>query len=82
MRWSTRLWYEAVKLDVEGVPTRVMTAEHLLAIALKTGRPKDFNRILQFLGLGALNRDKLNRILEKHGLSPKWEKFKQRYLDE
>ena len=73
---------EAVDFDVEGVPTRVMTAEHLLGIALKTGRPKDFNRILQFLGLGAVNRDKLNRILEKHGLVEKWERFSQRYLDE
>ena len=59
-----------------------MTAEHLVAIALKTGRPKDFNRILQFLGLSAVNRDKLNRILAKHGLTPKWKKFRQRYLDE
>ena len=73
---------EAVEFDVEGIPTRVMTAQHLLAIALKTGRPKDFNRILQFLGLGEVNRDKLNRILEKHGLTEKWEKFRQRYLDE
>ena len=56
--------------------------EHLVAIALKTGRAKDFTRILQFLGLGAVNKDKLNWILEKHGLTPKWEKFKQRYLDE
>jgi hypothetical protein len=73
---------KAIEFDVEGVPTRVMTAEHLVAIALKTGRPKDFNRILQFLGLGAVNRDKLNRILEKYGLTAKWEKFRQRYLDE
>jgi hypothetical protein len=73
---------EAAEFDVEGVPTRVMTAEHLVAIALKTGRPKDFNRILQFLELGTVNRGKLNRILEKHGLTPKWEKFRQRYLDE
>jgi hypothetical protein len=73
---------KAVEFDVEGARTRVMTAEHLVAIALKTGRPKDFNRILQFLGLGTVNRGKLNRILEKHGLMPKWEKFRQRYLDE
>ena len=73
---------EAAEFDVEGVPTRVMSAEHLVAIALKTGRPKDFNRILQFLGLSAVNRDKLNRIHVKHGLAEKWEKFRQRYLDE
>ena len=73
---------EAAEFEVEGVPTRAMTAEHLMAIALKTGRPKDFNRILQFLELGAVNREKLDRILAKHGLTPKWEMFKKRYLDE
>jgi hypothetical protein len=73
---------EAVDFEVEGVATRVMTAEHLAAIALRTGRPKDFNRILQFLGLGAVNRDKLRRIVETHGLMPKWENFRKRYLDE
>ena len=73
---------EAAQFDVEGVPTRAMTAEHLTAIALKTGRPKDFNRILQFLELSAVTREKLDRILAKHGLTPKWEMFKKRYLDE
>lgn len=73
---------EAIKADVEGVPTRVMTAEHLVAIALNTGRAKDFARILQFLEQEAVNRDKLNRILLKHGLAEKWEKFRRRYLDE
>ena len=73
---------EAINADVEGVPTRVMTAEHLVAVALNTGRAKDFTRILQFLEQEAVNRDMLNRILVKHGLAAKWEKFKRRYLDE
>lgn len=73
---------EAIEADVEGIPTRVMTAEHLVAIALKTGRPKDFTRILQFFDQEAVDRGKLNRILLKHGLAGKWEKFRQRYLDE
>ena len=72
----------AIEFDVDGVATRVMSAEHLVAIALKAGRPKDFNRILHFLELSAVSRDKLMRIVEKHGLAPKWEKFRERYLDE
>jgi len=32
---------EAVDVEVEGTPTRVMTAEHLVAIALQLGRGKD-----------------------------------------
>jgi hypothetical protein len=73
---------EAIEANVEGVPTRVMTAEHLVAIALKTGRAKDFTRVLQFLEQEAVNRDKLNCIVQKHGLAQKWERFRQRYLDE
>jgi hypothetical protein len=59
-----------------------MTAEHLVAVALKTGRAKDSTRILQFLEQEAVNRDKLNSILLKHGLAERWEKFRQSYLDE
>lgn len=71
---------EAIKVDVEGVPTRVMTAEHLAAIALKTGRAKDSARIVRFVEQGALDDAKLKRILSRHGLVPKWTRFEQRYL--
>jgi hypothetical protein len=73
---------EASKVEVESVPTWVMTAEHLVAIALKTGRPKDFNRILQFLEHDAVDEDKLNHILLRHDLTDKWKKFKGKYLNE
>jgi hypothetical protein len=72
----------AVEADVEGVKTWVMTAEHLTAIALKTGRNKDYGRILQFLEQGCLDRNKLESILDRHGLAERWKKFRQRYIDE
>src|SRR5579864_8613586 len=40
---------EAVQTDAGGVPTWIMTAEHLVAIALQTGRSKDYARIMNFL---------------------------------
>src|SRR5579864_2421474 len=40
---------EAVQANVEGVSTWVMRAEHLVSLALRTGRSKDHARILQFL---------------------------------
>jgi len=40
---------EAVQTDADGVPAWVMTAEHLVAICLKTGRAKDYARIAQFI---------------------------------
>jgi len=73
---------EAVQTDVEDIPTRVLGAEHLVAIALQTGRAKDYARIVQFLEHDAVNVDKLKRILMRHGLVPKWEKFERKYLEE
>jgi len=72
----------AVEAKVEGVKTWVMTAEHLTAIALKTGRSKDHARILQFLEQGCLDCNRLESIIEQHGLAERWQKFRQRYLDE
>ena len=36
---------EAPQVDYDGVPTRIMRAEHLLAICLQTGRTKDRARV-------------------------------------
>jgi hypothetical protein len=73
---------EAVATQVEGLATYVPTAEHLVALALQTGRAKDYARIVHFLEQDAVDADKLNRVLMRHGLIPKWEKFERRYLEE
>jgi hypothetical protein len=52
--------------------TRVMLAEHLVAIMLQTGRPKDFARIHQFLEHNVVDRDRLTDVLERHGLLEQW----------
>jgi len=72
---------QSVKTDVEGVPTRVMSAEHLVAIALNTGRSKDHIRILQFIEQEAVDRKKLESLLESHGLTRKWKQFELKYLE-
>jgi hypothetical protein len=73
---------EGVETDYDGIPTFVLSAEHLVAIALKTGRVKDYARIVMFLEQDAVNMEKLNSILLRHGLVPKWEKFESKYLEE
>lgn len=72
---------ESVSTAVEGVATWVMTAEHLVAIALRTGRAKDYSRILQFIEQDAMNREKLQSILERHGLASRWKQFERKYLE-
>ena len=71
---------QAIATEVEGVPTRVISAEHLVAIALQTGRAKDHTRILQFVEQGAVDQAKLNDILQRYGLAGKWNQFEQRFL--
>ena len=71
---------QAISTNVDGVPTRVISAEHLVAIALETGRAKDHSRILQFVEQRAIDRQKLNDIVEQHALSTKWNQFEQRFL--
>jgi hypothetical protein len=72
----------SVPVDVEGVRTWVMLAEHLVAIALSTGRAKDHIRVLQFVKEKAVDEVVLRSIVQKYGLLPKWEQFQRKFLEE
>lgn len=71
---------EAVSTEFEGVRTQVISAEHLAAIALRTGRSKDLIRLTQFLEQGVVNRRKLQVIVEKYGLTSQAQKFEDKFL--
>src|SRR5215469_7784094 len=73
---------QARQAEVKDVRTWVMTAEHLVAIALRTGRAKDHGRILHFMERRAVDLSKLNEILLRYSLVSKWQDFKKRYLNE
>ena len=68
---------QAVTVDFEGMPTRVFTPEHLCAVALQTGRGKDYLRIRMFLDQGAVDPEALAQLLERFGLAAKMEKIPQ-----
>ena len=61
------------------VTTRIMRPEHLVAIMLDTGRPKDYLRISMFLERGAVNKRSLNAVLKRHGLTSKWKDNEYRF---
>lgn len=65
-----------------GVKTWIMLAEHLVAIALATGRAKDHIRILQFIHEKAVDIEWLLSILRNHRLLSRWEQFENRFLKE
>lgn len=62
---------EPIKFD--RVQTRVMRPEHLVAIMIATGRPKDYLRINMFLEQGAVKMSSLKPVLRRHNLLEKWE---------
>jgi hypothetical protein len=82
---ETPLLREAVEqartVDYEGVPARVMSAEHLMAIAVQTGRAKDHARLVAFVESGVADPARLDDILARHGMKPTWQRFASRYLD-
>ncbi len=65
--------------NIEEVPVRVALAEHLVAIMLKVGRPKDLARIQIFLEQGAVKIDELNDVIQRHGLTEKWADYNRRF---
>lgn len=73
---------QAVEMDVAGTTARVVTAEHLAAIALQTGRAKDKSRLLQFIEAGALDAPCFQEIIFRHGLADSWKRFERQFLSD
>ncbi len=63
---------EARETNYEATPTRVVRAEHLVAIALATGRDKDRERVRLLRQQASLDQEYLAAILARHGLESKW----------
>ncbi len=58
----------AIEKTYENLKTKVLQPEYLLAIALKTGRPKDLRHVDLLLEQADLNQELLQRILIKYNL--------------
>ncbi len=71
---------QAITANVEGIAARIVSAEHLMAIALNTGRAKDHSRGLQFIEQPAYDPAKLKDILQRYGLDTRWQSFEIRFL--
>ena len=67
--------------DVNGVSTRVFTAEHLAAICLQVGRAKDHDRVVRFLEAEVIDAAEFESILQRHDLMPQWQKFQTTYIE-
>lgn len=70
----------AVETDYNKTPVRVMRPEHLVAIMLDTGRPKDYARITRFIEAGAVDMESLTDILSRYELETKWRDNRWRFI--
>jgi len=70
----------AVETDLGGVKTWVMTAEHLIAIALKLGRKKDEARVERFVEIGKFDQNTLDDILRRYALVDNWKAISDKYM--
>jgi hypothetical protein len=62
---------EATILAYGSTPVRVLTAEHLIAIAIQTGREKDRIRVRMLLDEATIDMSRLDGILQRHALTAK-----------
>ncbi len=75
---------EAVKnakvTKYEGVNTKVLTPEYLVAILLRAGRSKDKEKILKLFEQTKINKKKLKDIFKRYKLIEKYNKVKEQLL--
>jgi hypothetical protein len=77
------LWRESIEtaeaIMIEGVAVPVIRREYLVAMWLFSGRAKDYQKIGMFVDAKLLDPKILSDILDKHGLSVKWNREKWRF---
>ena len=66
---------EAREIHYEHTPTRVLRAEHLVAICLQTGRDKDQERVRLFREEASLDMQYLMGVLKRYGLEDTWQRL-------
>jgi hypothetical protein len=72
----------ALQKELGGQVCRIIAPTYLAALALDAGRPKDYSRIEQFLKTGKVIRPELEALVERFGLTDRWNTFRSRYLGE
>ncbi len=68
----------AKEVTYSNVKTRVLSAEYLIAIALKVGRRKDLEKVSRLLEQSRINKKSLGKILKAHGLTDRFKKWQEK----
>jgi len=70
---------QAQETEYEGVGTKVIVPEYLIALFLRAGRDKDLRKIEMLLEQCEIDRGRLQRILSQYGLHEKFRDFEERH---
>ena len=70
---------DAREQTFEGLAVPVVTADYLCAIALQTGRPKDYLRVYSLIQAGCVSIAKLRQLIQAHLLHERWNDYARRY---
>lgn len=73
---------EAETSTIDETPLKVISATYLALIALKTGRAKDYARLLALLESGSITRDLVRTKSAENDLVKEWNSFEARFFDE
>lgn len=69
---------QAQEAEYEGVRTKVVIPEYLIALFLRAGRDKDWRKIQMLLEQCEIDRERLQRILSHYGLYEKFSDFEEK----
>jgi hypothetical protein len=67
---------------IDDVPLKVVSAEWLTLMALKTGRAKDYARMLALMESNAVTREKITQMSAENDLAEQWTRFEENFLNE
>src|SRR5262249_17406154 len=70
-----------INREEAAIKTRILLPEHLIANALRAGRPQDLIRIAQFVQEEAVDISALCGLLDRHNLKDIWQSFCRRTGD-
>ncbi|MCD6539148.1 MAG: hypothetical protein J7K37_00360 [Candidatus Omnitrophica bacterium] len=69
---------QAQETEYEGIKTKVIIPEYLIALFLRAGRNKDYRKIEMLLEQCQINKEKLQKILGQYGLDGKFKEFEKK----
>ena len=69
----------ALDKNFEEISVPVVTADYLCAIALQTGRAKDYQRVNSLIEAGCADSAHLKQLVDKHHLQERWSTYERRY---